>query len=172
MEKKYYLHKRDGIYYAEIVNKIDGKKMTAKSTRMRDVESAEKVVAKWLSGEESDTIKKGFDILSAVRNSEISIEESRKIIEILKSKNLINQSKDYEDYTKYEEYIEYSKILKRINHRKRIKSKNNKINILQYNATIEDINILESVCKKAFLLIKRLSPKAAYYDEVFNDIFK
>jgi len=44
----YYLHKRGSVYYAELVDKRTGLKLTARSTRERDRDAALLVVAGWL----------------------------------------------------------------------------------------------------------------------------
>lgn len=55
--KNFYLHRRngtDGIFYAELKDKLTGKKLTAKSTRTRDRKEAEAIAAEWYYNPESD----------------------------------------------------------------------------------------------------------------------
>jgi integrase len=47
MRRDYYLHKRNGIYYVEFVNKENGKKLTPRSTRETKISNAHKKAALW-----------------------------------------------------------------------------------------------------------------------------
>jgi hypothetical protein len=46
--RRFYLHKRAGIYYAELVDQETGKKLPAKSTGERNEDEARDVVREWL----------------------------------------------------------------------------------------------------------------------------
>jgi hypothetical protein len=48
MRRKYYLHKRNGIYYAELTNLLNGQKLTAISTREINRDDALLIVSDWL----------------------------------------------------------------------------------------------------------------------------
>ena len=50
--RRFYLHMRAGIYYAELVDQVTGKKLPAKSTGERNEDEARDVVHEWLRTED------------------------------------------------------------------------------------------------------------------------
>ncbi|CEM61658.1 MAG: site-specific integrase [Treponema phagedenis] len=53
MRKEWYTYLRNGFIYVQFINKITGKKMTAKSTRTRDPAKAEKIIHQWYYNQDS-----------------------------------------------------------------------------------------------------------------------
>ncbi|MFH0976863.1 MAG: hypothetical protein V1874_13850 [Spirochaetota bacterium] len=88
--KKYYLHRRNSIFYAELTDPISGQKLTAKSTGESNRDDALVVVSDWLrngiplrnsgirqSATETFTIKK---ILSLIKTTELSPSDTERIV--------------------------------------------------------------------------------------------
>ena len=46
--RSFYIHRRNGVYYAELINPATGSKLTAKSTGKTDRDEALITVAQWL----------------------------------------------------------------------------------------------------------------------------
>jgi hypothetical protein len=98
--RKYYLHKRrNGIYYAEIINTITHKKGTAKSTGETEKEKAIEIVESWLKNGHVP-IRKGKcsiknaetadSLISSIRKATLSKNDAMRIISSLVIKGLIN----------------------------------------------------------------------------------
>jgi|WetSurMetagenome_2_1015567.scaffolds.fasta_scaffold1641145_1 hypothetical protein len=95
MRRRYYLHKRNGIYYAELTNPFNGQKLTAISTRESNRDDALLVVADWLkngiprhdgkrlSVPETFTNKK---IISSIKTTELTAHDAEQIIKILEER--------------------------------------------------------------------------------------
>ncbi|GMO27554.1 MAG: hypothetical protein Ta2B_08220 [Termitinemataceae bacterium] len=100
--RRYYLHKRGGIYYAELVDTKTGLKLTARSTGTNNRDDALLIVADWLkNGIPTPRLNKGdrrsvqlaFDlqsILTAVRKADIDGEAAMQIMNALKDRELID----------------------------------------------------------------------------------
>jgi len=94
----YYLHKRGSVYYAELVDKRTGLKLTVRSTRERD--AALLVVAGWLKdGLPNPRLKKprpvaaAFDlagIIRGVRSIDLDSTGAMDIVAALKEQGLID----------------------------------------------------------------------------------
>jgi len=97
--RRFYLHKRAGIYYAELVDQETGKKLPAKSTGERNEDEARDVVREWLrSGVPASptrplrTTREAFTIasvLAAVRTEELTTSDAARIAEALKARGLL-----------------------------------------------------------------------------------
>jgi integrase len=97
--RRFYLHKRAGIYYAELVDPETGKKLPAKSTGERNEDEARDVVRDWLrSGvpasptRSSRQARNAFTIasvLAAVRTEELTSSDAEKIAQALKARGLL-----------------------------------------------------------------------------------
>lgn len=113
----FYLHPRGRIFYAQIVNPLTKKLMTAKSTRVKSRAEAHRIVEKWLSegkvnsGNKSkplETMYRVETILEAVSDDSFSQKDAEKVLERMKSKGLIStyflarsnkiESRSYVDY--------------------------------------------------------------------------
>jgi len=97
--RRYYLHKRKGIIYAELV--VNGNKLAARSTKKTTEDEALLVVSKWLSegipGKEGkprtvETVMDLAGILKAVRKTDLDSEGAMKIVAALKERGLIDVS--------------------------------------------------------------------------------
>jgi len=97
--RRYYLHRRKDIYYAELVDR-EGRKLGAKSTGKTSEDEALLVIAKWL---EEGIPKKGVEkpvetvfglseILRMIRKTELDGNDAMKIVELLKKKELVDFS--------------------------------------------------------------------------------
>jgi len=95
--RRYYLHQRKGVYYAELV--VDGNKLTARSTGKTSEDEALLVVSKWL--EVGLPVKGGktrpveavqglTDILKEVRKSDLDGDAAMKIVDTLKERGLVD----------------------------------------------------------------------------------
>ncbi|MEI6875539.1 MAG: tyrosine-type recombinase/integrase, partial [Spirochaetota bacterium] len=97
--RRFYLHTRAGVYYAELIDPETGKKLPAKSTGERDKDDARDVVRAWLRTgvpasptRQSRPTKEVFSlasILSAVRAADLTVADAEKIAEALKAKGLL-----------------------------------------------------------------------------------
>ncbi|MDR0403964.1 MAG: integrase, partial [Treponema sp.] len=97
--RRYYLHTRHGIFYAELVTP-EGRKLTARSTGKTTEDEALLVVADWLkNGVYSVTKRKvrpldaviGLDgILRAVRKVDLDADDAMRIVNVLKDRGLID----------------------------------------------------------------------------------
>jgi integrase len=99
--RRYYLHTRKSVYYAELVTP-EGYKLTARSTGKTSEDEALLVVAKWLeegipTGRNRKTrpveIAIGLDgILKAIRKTDINGDDAMRIVNSLKDRGLIDVS--------------------------------------------------------------------------------
>jgi hypothetical protein len=99
--RRYYLHQRKGVYYAELVTP-EGHKLTARSTGKATEDEALLVVAKWLeegipTGRQRKArpveIAIGLDaILKAIRKTDLNGEDAMRIVNALKDRSLIDVS--------------------------------------------------------------------------------
>ena len=99
--RRYYLHKRNGVFYAELVTK-EGHKLTARSTGKATEDEALLVVSKWLaegipSGEGGkarpvESVIGLAGILKAIQKNDLDGNDAMKIVNALKTKNLIDVS--------------------------------------------------------------------------------
>jgi len=95
--RRYYLHQRKGIFYAELVTP-EGRRLTARSTGKTTESEALLIVSQWLS---SGIPKKGkekpvesviglSDILKYIRKIDLDENDAMKIVESLKKKDLVD----------------------------------------------------------------------------------
>jgi hypothetical protein len=94
--RRFYLHKRAGIYYAELVNQSTGKKLPAKSTGERDKDEARDIVREWLrTGIPSSPTRKPrpaeevftlASILSGIHSANLTPTDAEKIAEAMKAR--------------------------------------------------------------------------------------
>jgi len=99
--RKFYLHKRNGIYYAEIISN-SGVKLTAKSTGVRDRDEAVMIISGWLTNGlpsgKSKTPKPivlaadVLSILEIIKKTELSKDEAMAIVTALCKRELIDFS--------------------------------------------------------------------------------
>ena len=98
--RRYYLHKRNGVFYAELVTP-EGGKLTAKSTGKTAKDEALLVVSKWLTDGIPDRDGKprpvetvmGLDgILGAVRKTDLDGNDAMRIVAALKERGLVDVS--------------------------------------------------------------------------------
>jgi integrase len=99
--RRYYLHTRNGIFYAELVTP-EGRKLAARSTGKTTEDDALLVVAEWLkngvpSGRDrgrrpADTVMALDGILKAIRKADLNGDEALRIVEALKGQGLIDVS--------------------------------------------------------------------------------
>jgi integrase len=99
--RKFYLHKRNGIFYAEIISST-GVKLSARSTRVRDRDEAVMTVSNWLangipSGKKRNpiSIEAAADlssILKAIKKAHIDKDGAMLIVAALREQNLIDFS--------------------------------------------------------------------------------
>jgi len=102
MYRNYYLHKRNGIFYVEFINPENGKKLTAKSTRVKDRINAEVQAKLWLANGIPTGKQKApkpiaeaaslETIIKAIRKSDLNADDALKIVSALKSLGLIDIS--------------------------------------------------------------------------------
>ncbi len=94
MRRKFYLHKRNGIYYAELVDPISGKKLTKESHR----DNALLIVSDWLkNGLPSKNIKdrnpvssvfNTNNLINTIKTADLSSYDALKIVKILHDRGL------------------------------------------------------------------------------------
>jgi integrase len=102
MCRDYYLHTRNGIYYVEYINKVSGKKLSARSTGETDEIKAQVKAELWLANgiptgrkqkprpiEEAAGIE---SIIKVIRKSELNSDDAMRIVSTLKSMALIDIS--------------------------------------------------------------------------------
>ena len=98
--RRYYLHKRKGVFYVELVTP-EGRKLTAKSTGKTTKDEALLVVSKWLAdgipgkGGKPKAVEAvmGLDgILKAVRKTDLDGNDAMRIVAALKGRGLIDVS--------------------------------------------------------------------------------
>jgi len=99
--RKFYLHKRNGIYYAEIISN-SGVKLTAKSTGTRDRDEAVMIISGWLTNglpsakeKSQKTIESKADVLSIlniIKKAELNKDEAMAIVTTLRKRELIDFS--------------------------------------------------------------------------------
>ena len=97
--RRFYLHKRDGIFYAELVDPETGQKHSARSTGETDREKATLTVGQWLEHgiptgrakklRSADVVFELDGILAAVRKANLDMDGAKKIVEALKDRGLI-----------------------------------------------------------------------------------
>jgi len=97
--RRFYLHKRAGIYYAELVDPETGKKLPAKSTGERNEDEARDAVREWLRTGvpasptcPSRPTREVFTIASivaAVRTEDLTASDAERIAEALKTRGLL-----------------------------------------------------------------------------------
>jgi integrase len=136
--RRYYLHTRNGVYYAELTTP-EGRKLAARSAGKGSEDEALLVVADWLkNGVPTGRDRKprpadavlGLDgILRAIRKVELSADDALRIVEALKGQGLINASADKADGVPavFIEFLEYfwdydasPYVLERLEHSRRI----------------------------------------------------
>ena len=99
--RKYYLHRRNGIYYAEIISN-SGVKLSARSTGARNRDEAVMTVCNWLSNGipagNRKTLKPVeqaadlFSILKAIKQAELGKDDAMSIVAALRKRELIDFS--------------------------------------------------------------------------------
>ena len=97
--RRFYLHKRGSVYYAELINQETGIKMTAKSTGTRTQDDALLVVAEWLrtgipQGHAKEKREKGTvfnleGILGGIKHLDLIAADAEKIAAILKDRGFL-----------------------------------------------------------------------------------
>ncbi|MDR0720670.1 MAG: tyrosine-type recombinase/integrase [Treponema sp.] len=97
--RRYYLHTRKGVFYAELVTP-EGRRLTARSTKKTTEDEALLVVADWLkngvpTGRErkprpADLVMSLDGILKAIRKVDLSGDDALRIVSALKSRDLID----------------------------------------------------------------------------------
>lgn len=97
--RRFYLHQRHGIFFAELIDPETGRKLTPRSTGATERDAALLTVAGWLEhGVPTGRTRKvrsaavvfGLDaILSAVRKVDLAPDDAEKILKALKDRNLI-----------------------------------------------------------------------------------
>ena len=97
--RKYYLHRRNGIYYAEIISNT-GIKLTARSTGTRNRDDAVMTVCNWLAngipagkGKAAKPVEMAADlmlILKTIRKAELSKDDAMSIVAALRKRELID----------------------------------------------------------------------------------
>ena len=97
--RRFYLHKRAGIYYAELINQSTGRKLPAKSTGEREKDEARDIVREWLrTGVPSSPTRKPrpaeevftlASILSGIRSANLTPTDAEKIAEAMKTRGLL-----------------------------------------------------------------------------------
>jgi len=103
MRREYYLHKRkNGIYYVEFIDKVSGKKLSARSTLEIDPLKAQLQAELWkVNGVPAGRMKKprpieeiaGIEcIIRSIRKSELNADDALRIVSTLKSMGLIDIS--------------------------------------------------------------------------------
>ena len=100
--RPFYLHRRQGVWYAELVDQATGKKLNARSTETTDRDQAVMKVALWLKTG-VPTSRKGKprpveeavgtqSILRAVKNTDLNGNDAIKIVNVLKERGLVDVS--------------------------------------------------------------------------------
>ena len=99
--RRYYLHQRKGIFYAELVTP-EGRKLTARSTGKATEDEALLVISKWLSdgipsrkGKQArpiESVSGLAGILKAIKKTDLDGNDAMKIIDTLKGKGLVDVS--------------------------------------------------------------------------------
>ena len=103
MCRDFYLHKRsNGLYYVEFVDKVTGKKLSAKSTGETEKIKAQVKAETWLlNGIPTDRMKKTrsvaeaagiASVLSLIKKTELDADDALKVVSLLKSMGLIDIS--------------------------------------------------------------------------------
>jgi integrase len=96
--RSFYLHKRQGIYYAELVDPKTGRRLTAKSTRATCRDDAVIVVYDWLKNGVPAKTKKArlvdelftfSSVLETLRSIPLEPQDAGKITDLLKQRGLI-----------------------------------------------------------------------------------
>ncbi|MFZ4618010.1 MAG: tyrosine-type recombinase/integrase [Rectinemataceae bacterium] len=97
--KRFYLHERDGIFYAEIVNPETQRKSPAKSTGARTKDDATLVVAEWLrsgiptgrggGARDAAAVFSIESTLAAIRGADLTAADATKIVDTLKARGLL-----------------------------------------------------------------------------------
>jgi integrase len=97
--RRFYLHKRNGIFYAELIDPSTQKKLTAHSTGKRNEDEARDVVRDWLrdgipdlSNKKTRPAKEVFtisSICSGLRSMDLLPADAEKVAQILKSRGLL-----------------------------------------------------------------------------------
>ena len=100
--RHFYLHKRAGIWYAEIVDQATGKKLSARSTGARDRDEAILVIGEWRKNgiptcrqrklRPIETAASLESILRAIRKTDLLSEDAMLIVSALKERGLIDIS--------------------------------------------------------------------------------
>jgi hypothetical protein len=99
MRRKFYLHKRGGVFYACLVNQETGLPMSARSTGERDRDVALIVISGWLRdglpGKDGERrkVEAAFDldgILRGIRKAELDSGGALAIMNALKERSLID----------------------------------------------------------------------------------
>ncbi|MDR0383219.1 MAG: hypothetical protein LBH50_04460 [Spirochaetaceae bacterium] len=99
MRRKFYMHRRGGVFYACLVNQETGLAMSARSTGERDRDAALIVVSGWLrdglpgKGGERRKVEAAFDpdgILRGIRKAELDSGAALEIVNALKERGLID----------------------------------------------------------------------------------
>jgi len=97
--RRFYLHTRHGIYYAELIDPETGRKLSPRSTGATERDAALLTVAKWLEhGVPAGRTGKvrpaaaifGLDeVLSAIRREDLTVDDAEKSLTVLKGRNLV-----------------------------------------------------------------------------------
>ena len=100
--RRFYLYKRNEIYYCQLINPITKSILPAKSTGKRNLDDAEHVAMTWLVNgipqgpshalrvpEEVFSVDKTFEQLKAL---ELTIDDARRIMDLLRRRGLIDVS--------------------------------------------------------------------------------
>lgn len=97
--RRFYLHRRNGIYYAQLVDPATGRAVTARSTGTRNRDDALLVVADWLkNGVPAGRLRRlrpvsatftVAEILDGVRSSELTDEDVGKLVALLIQRRLL-----------------------------------------------------------------------------------
>jgi len=98
--RRYYLHTRNNVFYAELVNPETGKRLTARSTGKTERDDAMLVVAQWLRDgipvgkmrrPRPVSVAIGLDsILSSIRKTELNSDDAMAVVTALKERGLID----------------------------------------------------------------------------------
>ena len=93
VRRKFYMHKRGGVFYACLVNQETGLSMSARSTGERDRDAALIIVSGWLRDGERRKVEAAFDldgILRAIGKAELDGAGALAIVSRLKERGLID----------------------------------------------------------------------------------